>query len=159
MTDWPKMESMVMVTDGYFVSEEFKSFPESVKKDAMEHLQGVPVKIVGLALYDDNSKHCDVLAGETAFRVSIEFIEPVVINKPEDNNEPTSEETKPAKAVAVEEKTEIVSFPFTDYSRMEGALLFFARNGYKVWVEDTCHGPMFLKEGKLNVEMPKEVSQ
>ena len=154
MTDWPKMESMVMVADGYFVSEEFKSFPESVKKDALEHLQGVPVKIVGLALYNDNHRLCDVLVGEEmSFRISIEYVEPVVINKPEDDNEPTSEEIKPVKAV--EEKAEIASFPFTDYSRMEGALLFFARNGYKVWVEDTCHGPMFLKEGKLNVEKTK----
>lgn len=154
MTDWPKMESMVMVADGYFVSEEFKSFPESVKRDALEHLQGVPSKIIGLALYDDNSKHCDVLTGEMAFRVSIEFIEPVVINKPEDDNEPTSEEIKPVKAV--EEKTEAVSFPFSDFKYRDDALLFFINNGYKVWVEDTCHGPMFLKEGKLNVEMPKE---
>lgn len=149
MTDWPKMESMVMVADGYFESEEFKSFPESVKKDALEHLQGVPSKIVGLTLYNDNTKHCDVLVGETAFRVLIGFVEPVTINKPEDDNEPTLEEIKFVKAV--EEKAESASFPFADDSRVDDALLFFARNGYKAWVEDFS----YLRGGKLKVEMPK----
>ena len=144
-----------MVADGYFVSEDFKEIPESLQKEMFDKVQGTPVKVVGLTLYSGNTKRCDVLTGETMLlSVPIGFVEPVtIINKPEDDNEPTSEEIKPVKAV--EEKTEIVSFPFTDYSRMEGALLFFARNGYKVWVEDTCHGPMFLKEGKLNVEKTK----
>lgn len=153
MTDWPKMESMVLVADGYFESEAFKEIYESLQKEMFDRVQGIPVKVVGLALHNDNSRCCDVLAGETVFRVPIEYVEYLVADIFEKDSKPTLEEIKPVKAV--EEKTEIVSFPFTDYSRMEGALLFFARNGYKVWVEDTCHGPMFLKEGKLNVEKTK----
>lgn len=155
MTDWPKMESMVMVADGYFVSEEYRSFPESVKKDALEHLQGVPVKIVGLTLYGDNRRLCDVSVNDAwIFRISIEYVEPVTISKPEDDSEPTSHETKPAKAV--EEKTESASFPFADDSRVDDALLFFARNGYKVWVETNYKEAMYIFENKLNVEMQKE---
>ena len=155
MTDWPKMESMVMVSDGYFVSEEFKSFPESVKKDALEHLRGVPVKIVGLALYSDNQRLCDVSVNDAwMFRISIEYVEYLVADTFGKNIELTpkqAEAIQPAKAVAVEEKAVTVSFPFTDDSRADDALLFFARNGYKAWMEDFS----YLRGGKLNVEMPK----
>jgi len=149
MTDWPKMESMVMVSDGYFASEAFRSLPECIKKDALEHLQGVPSKIIGLTLYDNNAKSCGVLVGKMVFDVPIEYVEYLVADIFEKDNKPTSEEIKPVKAV--EEKAGIVSFPFTDDSRTDDVLLFFARNGYKTWVEDFS----YLRGGKLKVERPK----
>lgn len=153
MTDWPKMESMVMVADGYFESEEFKEIYKSLQKEMFDRVQGIPVKIVGLALYDDNSKHCDVLVGETVFRVPIEYVEYLVADIFEKDSKPTSEEIKSVKAV--EEKAVTVSFPFANDSRVEGALLFFARNGYKVWVETNYKEAMCMFENRLNVERPK----
>ena len=161
MTDWPKMESMVMVSDGYFVSEKFKELYESLQKEMFDEVRGTPVKVVGLSLYVDNSKYCDVMVGErVSFHVPIEYVEYLVADIFDKNIELTPEQAEAIQPVkAGEEKPEIVSFPFTDDSRMEDALLFFARNGYKVWAENEYIRKLYRLEGRLNVEMPKGMTE
>lgn len=161
MTDWPRMESKVTISDAYYVSEDFKDLTENSQQEILG-LSGLPLKVVSLSIF--LGRHLvGVTAGTVDHAVPLEFVEPVEdskesSDKPGDRVELSKDwfiKASQGNSQAEEDNaSEVVSFRFANNIFLDDAILFFARNGYKAWVEEEF-GVIYTTQ-RLMVEKPKE---
>ena len=152
MTDWPRMESKVKIRDDFFFSAYLIENYSTSVREKLSELEGKILTVYGMSLYQDR-KLCEVAPDEkTLFRVPLDCIEPI-----------EKEEFKPGNIISLPPETapvkvapiEVSTFTFSNDMFLDNAILFFARNGYKAWVEDS-HDNILVKIGKLIVEKPTE---
>lgn len=168
MTDWPRMESKVTINRAFFFSAYFIENYSTDTREKMSELEGKELTVCGMGIFRID-RRCDVTPdGNVVYSVPLEFLEST--DETTDEAEKAHAESVPGgKTVLTEEefekrcpngsplekdKAEVVSFGFTNNIFLDDAILFFARNGYKAWVEEEF-GVIYTTQ-RLMVEKPKE---
>lgn len=159
MTDWPRMESKVTINRAFFFSAYFIENYSTGTREKMSELEGKELTVCGMGIFRID-RRCDVTPdGNVVYSVPLEFVDP---DESETENEKVESridwflKASQGNPQAKEDNaSEAVSFGFANDTFLDDAILFFARNGYKAWVEDEQYN-ILTRVGRLMVEKPKE---